>query len=354
MIPSIYQRARAGRSIPGKPVNLMYNQACRIMATHPSKTRDETPGEEVASTTIPPTKKGTPPPQRNACTPSSLPSSLSFTDMNTVTDLMSPHKKRRTSSPPKSRTKTPHSSTPSTDPARNTTFLGRDGLGAYIASPSSFPASRVIYHDDKWVVINDLFPKSSVHILLLPREPAKQLLHPYEAFEDLEFLQGVQDEVKKLRALVAKELHRRFGKYSAQDQAHQRALDASETSPSASDTTPTSPSQQTLPPLRDWSTSITAGIHAGPSMNHLHIHILSSDRHSECMKHRKHYNSFSTPFFVNMDEFPIKKGDSRRRAAREGNLDRELKCWRCGRGFGNKFARLKEHLEEEFLVWRAE
>lgn len=196
-------------------------------------------------------------------------------------------------------------------------------------------------------MINDLFPKSSVHILLLPRDATKQFLHPFEAFEDLEFLEEVQEQVAKMRTLVAKELQRRYGKYSAQDQTRQKAIDAT------SDEDP-SPDPSTLPPGRNWSESVISGIHAGPSMNHLHIHILSIDRHSECMRHRKHYNSFSTPFLVDMDEFPMGKDAGRRRAAREGHLERELQCWRCGTGFGNRFKRLKEHLGEEFEVWKRE
>jgi aprataxin len=242
--------------------------------------------------------------------------------------------------------KQPHSSTPQSDPARTTTFLGRDGLGAYIMDPASFPASRVIYHDEKWVVINDLYPKSSIHLLLLPRDPAKQRLHPFSAFEDVEFLKEVQAEVKKIRLLVAKELHRRFGKFSKLDQEREKAL---ETLEDLTDTT--SPD---LPKGRDWSTSIISGIHAGPSMNHLHVHMLSIDRYSECLRHRKHYNSFSTPFFVPVEDFPLGKDDPRRHSGRERYLERELVCWRCGRGFRNKFARLKEHLGEEFEAWRKE
>ena len=243
--------------------------------------------------------------------------------------------------------KVPHSNTPASDPARKTTFLGRDGLGAYITSPVSFPASRVIYHDEKWVVINDLFPKSSIHLLLLPRDPSKQLLHPFDAFADLPFLKEVQSEVKKVRLLVAKELHRRYGKFSIQDQKRQKAIDAL-------DHNVDEDTAANLPPGRDWSQSVISGIHLGPSMNHLHVHILSVDRHSECMKHRKHYNSFSTPFLVDVEDFPLDKFDDRRRPRREKYLDWDLKCWRCGRGFGNKFSRLKEHLEEEFEEWRKE
>lgn len=244
-------------------------------------------------------------------------------------------------------TKLPHSDTPTSDPARSTTFLGRDGLGAYISSPDSFPASRVIYHDEKWVVINDLFPKSSVHILLLPRDPTKQLLHPFDAFEAQEFLREVQEQVRKLRLLVAKELQRRYGKYSALDQKRQKAIDALGDDCSDNESAK-------LPAGRDWSQSVISGIHAGPSMNHLHVHILSIDRHSECMKHRKHYNSFSTPFLINVDDFPLRKDDRKRHSAREGCLYWELKCWKCGEKFGNKFARLKEHLDGEFEEWKKE
>ena len=240
----------------------------------------------------------------------------------------------------------PHSDTPQSDPARTTTFLGRDGLGAYISSPASFPASRVIYHDEKWVVINDLFPKSSVHLLLLPRDPAKQLLHPFDAFTDLDFLKEVQGEVRKLRGLAAKELQRRYGKFSALDQKRQKAIDAFDGDSDGE--------SRQLPIGRDWSKSVISGIHAGPSMNHLHVHIISIDRHSECMKHRKHYNSFSTPFLIDVEDFPLDKSDDRKHPGRERYLDRELECWRCGTVFGNKFSRLKAHLDDEFEEWKKE
>ena len=236
--------------------------------------------------------------------------------------------------------KTPPSNTPKADPATKTVFLGRSGLGAYIADPASFPASRVISHDERWVVIHDLFPKSSLHLLLLSRDPEKQLLHPFDALEDLAFLAEVKSEVRKLRVFAAKELKRRFGKYSKKEQAGAAAME--------------SDSAASLPEGRDWEKDIISGIHVGPSMNHLHIHILSVDRHSECMRHRKHYNSFSTPFLVDVEDFPLAKHDPRRHPGREGYLSRDLICWRCGKGFGRSFARLKEHLEGEFEGWKME
>ena len=252
----------------------------------------------------------------------------------TVTALMSlkKHKTLSTSSP---RVADEHPAVTAT------AFLGRNGLGAYIASPESFPSSRVISASDKFVVINDLYPKSSVHLLLLPRDPAKTLLHPYKAFEDAEFLAEVREEVRKLRVLVAKELRRRYGRFSTMDKAREDAMDADPTT-----------AEEDLPPGRDWSKDVMSGVHAHPSMNNLHVHVISVDRESDRMRHRKHYNSFATPFFVPLEDFPLDLDDKRRHPGREGYLDSDLKCWKCGKNFRNKFSRLKEHLTEEFELWR--
>ena len=167
------------------------------------------------------------------------------------------------------------------------------------------------------------------------------LLHPFVAFSDPVFLAFVRAEVTKLRTLVAKELRRKYGKFSAKDRAREEAMAAD-------------PPPEVLPEGRDWEKEVMCGVHAGPSMKHLHVHVLSVDRVSECMRHRKHYNSFATPFFVGMEDFPLEEGDVRRHPGREGYLKTEFRCWRCGKGFGNRFKRLKEHLEEEFEVWKKE
>ncbi|KAI9885795.1 MAG: hypothetical protein M1823_002424 [Watsoniomyces obsoletus] len=233
-------------------------------------------------------------------------------------------------------------------------FSGRDGLGAYLSDPTAFPPSRIIYHTPKWVVIRDMYPKSSVHILLLPRDGTKNLLHPFEAFEDRAFLEEVQSETKKLRILVAKELQRLYGRFSAQEeQKRRRRIEESYTGNEAG---AKEEKEKELEGLqgRDWEKEILSGIHARPSMTHLHIHILSKDRYSECMNKRPHYNSFATPFLIPVEEFPLKKDDPRRYPSREGYLDRDLVCWRCGRNFKKKFGELKEHLKMEFEEWKRE
>jgi aprataxin len=117
---------------------------------------------------------------------------------------------------------------------------------------------------------------------------------------------------------------------------------------------PPSPSSRDalLPPGRDWQAEIIAGVHTHPSMNHLHIHIISREMASPWMKKKNHYLSFQTSFFAKMEEFPLVDGSERFKPGHW--LDWEMKCWRCGKGFGNKFAALKRHLEEEFEVWKRE
>jgi aprataxin len=216
-------------------------------------------------------------------------------------------------------------------------FKIRDGLGVYIERPETFSSSVVIYFNDDFVAINDLYPKSSLHLLLLPRDPSKFFQHPFDAFEDHHFLQKVRAEVKKLRTLAAGELRRRYGKYSSQETARREAM---EQDPPADD----------LPPGRDWEKELIVGIHAAPSMNHLHIHVLSVDRYSDRLKHRKHYNSFATPFFVDIDDFPLAQDDPRRHPGHY--LKRDFIYWRCSRNFGNRFQELKDHLEEEYEQWK--
>ncbi|KAI9785366.1 MAG: aprataxin-like protein [Geoglossum umbratile] len=220
-------------------------------------------------------------------------------------------------------------------------FDSRDGLGVYITDPASFPPSIVIYHTPKFVVVNDRYPKASVHLLILPRDPSKSSLHPYEAFDDPVFRAEALAEVGKVKTLVAKELRRRYGRLSTLDKAREEAME-------------TDPPPDELPSGRDWEREVISGLHAHPSMNHLHIHVLSVDRISNCLKHRKHYNSFATPFLLPVEDLPLEEGDPRLHPGREGYLGRDLVCWRCGRDFGNKIEKLKEHLLEEFEGWKRE
>ncbi|CAI4210235.1 unnamed protein product [Parascedosporium putredinis] len=227
---------------------------------------------------------------------------------NAFSRLMAPKPKR----PPPSVTATI---------ARRWGGSGRDGLGVYLVRPESHPATSVIYHNADFVAVNDIYPKSSAHTLLLPRDPTRSAQHPFEALQDPEFLAAVRAEVAKLTSLTAKELQRRFGATSAAEARRQ---------------------------------AIKVGIHAHPSMSHLHIHVLSREMFSPSLKHRKHYNSFNTPFFVDINDFPLADDDPRLDPDRERYLRRDMVCWRCGKNFRNQFKALKDHLQVEFEEWKHE
>jgi aprataxin len=270
----------------------------------------------------------------------------------------------------------------------------RDALGVYLAQPASFPSSRVVEHSRDWVVINDMYPKSAVHMLLLSRDAARNRLHPFDALADEAFLRAVRVQVEHVRGLVAKELERLFGCHSAppkqqqqqqQQQQKQRAEkgkgrgyaavkdgdededekesgeksgqgakeDEEEQEQEKEEEEEGDQEEETVRG-RDWAAEIVSGVHARPSMSHFHVHVLSRDRVSASMKKRAHYNSFATPFLVPLDAFPLPPDDERRRAGARTYLQRDLVCWRCGRNFKNQFARLKAHLAEEFVVWKRE
>jgi aprataxin len=219
---------------------------------------------------------------------------------------------------------------------------GPDGLLPYILDPSKFAPSQVITYNDDTVLIHDAFPKATVHLLLLPRHPDKRDLHPHEAFTDSQFLAVVRRDIDVAVKLAASELSRLIGQYSESNKARLAAME--------SDHPP-----DVLPAGRDYLKDIRVGIHAHPSMSHLHIHIISQDMHSDRLKHQKHYNSFNTDFFIPFKDLPLAEDDARRSVRyQNANLKQEFKCWRCGKMFANKFKQLKDHLDAEYEEWQRE
>jgi aprataxin len=218
----------------------------------------------------------------------------------------------------------------------------KNALLPYVLRPESYSPKLIINYTVHSVLIRDGYPKSLLHLLLLPRDPTKYALHPHAAFADPTFHALIKNELAQALDLATSELSRLLSPHSASTQARLSAMDS-----------PSPPSE--LPPGRDFRSLLRVGVHAHPSMNHLHIHILTPDMHSPSMKHRKHYNSFNTDFFIPFEDLPLAENDQRREVGyQNANLRRDFVCWRCGKGFGNRFKELKGHLEGEFEGWRKE
>ncbi|KAM7210404.1 HIT-like domain containing protein [Rhypophila decipiens] len=218
----------------------------------------------------------------------------------------------------------------------------RGNLLPYIQNPEGFPKTVIRVTKDT-VLIQDQYPKATVHLLLLPRSPKYYDLHPKEAFKDEAFLSMMKKEAASAAKLAAAELSRKISRFSASDKARNGAMESLA-------------SEAEMPLGRDYLSEIRVGTHAHPSMRHLHVHIISRDMHSDCVKHRKHYNSFNTSFFVTLEDQPLADGDDRLSTSfQNANLEKDFVCWRCGKEFRkDKFADLKRHLDVEFELWKKE
>ncbi|KAK6462169.1 histidine triad superfamily, third branch [Scheffersomyces coipomensis] len=248
-----------------------------------------------------------------------------------------------------------------------------DAFQKYIKSPEKFP-SIIKYHDDNVIIIRDLFPKSVCHYLVIPRSNEITHIHPLDAFyKDYSNITGqelydlMETYVTKAKDLIIEDLKGMFNKCELNNLK-----------------------------LQEFKNSfIKVGVHSIPSLRNLHIHVITSDFESPSMKHKKHYNSFNTDFFVGFDKLnPMLNKRYQTIVSRSGPAGGEedyasdstnseddniyddygddqieyvshirnegmlmniikqspLKCQSCGKSFGNKFQELKKHLHEEYLT----
>ena len=108
---------------------------------------------------------------------------------------------------------------------------------------------------EPFIILYDQFPKSKVHLLVLHRNPSYKSLKMLRKEErgHTELLCGMLTVGEHLKSALGKQYPR-------------------------------------------WS--FISGFHAIPSLEPLHMHVMSLDLESPCLKKKKHYNSFSTPFFL--------------------------------------------------------
>ena len=95
---------------------------------------------------------------------------------------------------------------------------------------------------------------------------------------------------------------------------------------------------------------MSVGVHIIPSLEPLHVHVISEDLCSPCVRTRKHYNSFATDFFYPLKELAdYLRVDRRAMEVNENNaramLSRDPECHRCGKAGFRDFAAFKEHLQ---------
>lgn len=91
------------------------------------------------------------------------------------------------------------------------------------------------------------------------------------------------------------------------------------------------------------------GYHAVPSMAQLHLHVISQDFDSPSLKTKKHWNSFTTAYFVDSSKLIENIRENGRFTLVEPRiaevlLKKDLKCHRCDYK-PSTIPKLKEHLK---------
>ncbi|XP_030277906.1 aprataxin isoform X1 [Sparus aurata] len=159
-----------------------------------------------------------------------------------------------------------------------------------------------VYKDDKVVIIKDKYPKARYHWLVLPWQSISSLKALREEHCDLlKHMQEVGDRMVL------------------------QCPDAS-------------------------SLRFRSGYHAIPSMSHVHLHVISQDFDSPCLKNKKHWNSFTTDYFIESHDVIEMLERDGRVSVKDGTselLKLPLRCHVCRRELPTIPA-LKEHLKSHF------
>lgn len=200
-------------------------------------------------------------------------------------------------------------------------------LAPYIRKPETFTDDTVIFYDDQVVIIHDSFAKSACHLLILVRDADLTRKHPTT---------GLTLEVKdELNQYVER----------AQDYAYNFFVKRYKLSKLGS---PFESNEDFLDKDSFIELFTQTGVHSVPSMANLHIHVMTKDFNSPRLKNKKHYNSFTTGFFIDWDKLPLDRVPDIKATENMFLRESDLLCIYCGKNFSNKFSKLKEHLSDEF------
>lgn len=160
--------------------------------------------------------------------------------------------------------------------------------------------NMIVKEDDKTVIIKDAYPKAKHHFLVLPK-----------------------DNISSLRALS-----------SSHVSLLQHMLELGK-------------SLESELTAKDPSLRFQHGYHAVPSMTRLHMHIISRDFSSPCLKTKKHWNSFTTEFFLPAEDVIGRLQTHGKvevnKAKYEEILKSPLKCHMCHASCQN-MPKLKDHI----------
>ncbi|XP_060092964.1 aprataxin isoform X2 [Heteronotia binoei] len=159
-----------------------------------------------------------------------------------------------------------------------------------------------VYKDERVVVIKDKYPKARYHWLVLP-------------WQSISSLKAVTEEHLELLEYMHVIGERMVQQCPEEDTLHFRL-----------------------------------GYHAIPSMSHLHLHVISQEFDSPWLKNKKHWNSFTTEYFIDSKEvieMVKKKGRITVNSQASESLKAPLRCHICKQQ-QSTIPQLKDHLRKHW------
>ncbi|KAI8055628.1 HIT-like domain-containing protein [Syncephalis plumigaleata] len=214
--------------------------------------------------------------------------------------------------------------TSSSTKTKRSSMLWRDALAPFCREPQSFP-EQVCWWDDDIVVIKDKYPKAQHHWLIMPRR------------EEI----GRVTDLSKVHVPLLRQMMER-GRITAQIAIGADACNI--------DSIDDLGSTSVIDKLNsDMSMCYRMGFHIVPSLRPLHLHVISQDFNSPALKTKRHYNTFTTPFFLpahNVIEVLESKGHVEPTPAEQVKewLGKPLTCQSCHNTFKN-MPELCSHLQ---------
>ena len=222
----------------------------------------------------------------------------------------------------------------------------QDALRQYMcdrASRTEAAQRMVYYEDDAHMVVYDAFPKARRHLLLLFK--AGTPLGLTKAIGELEDARIVDADDAGAASADTGGGAEGAAKRAALRAAHVLARAISDELDLAESTTHAASVAAGETPPGPRPTRSALGYHAVPSLTPLHLHIISMDLHSEALKVKKHWQSFTTPFLCRaaaVEDWLAGK----RRAPHDDARRHEtgpMRCHRCGVPLAN-MPKLKLHI----------
>jgi aprataxin len=202
-------------------------------------------------------------------------------------------------------------------PASSATATAKKTFSPFLSLDASMKDKTLqVFKSDRFVCIRDKYPKARVHLLLIPLVSISNGVKLLKV-QDLLKLKDSLDILKEMKQLARKIV------------------------------------DEHVP--AEFKSKMQLGFHSIQSMAPLHMHIISTDFVSDCLKHKKHWNSFTSAYFVHLDalinegEYNFAKDEFNlnKPSVLKGYLEANLKCNVCGLVINN-MPNLKKHQLSHF------